>query len=119
VTALNKMVAAMEAGAEPAAGTYRDALAELDAHLHELEVALRDGLILRGRLQTYIQVSSVLRELKSPPVVVAPVSELRQAQSRVVLCEICGAREGRLQDDGVWYCKRCARDKGVIVHGKI
>lgn len=47
---------------------------------------------------------------------------LRESQvqhSEIMMCAGCGKKPARIISNGVGYCKRCARDEGVIVKGKI
>jgi len=35
------------------------------------------------------------------------------------LCSVCREHEVKIEEDSKGYCKRCARENGIVVHGKI
>jgi len=124
MTALEKWLAAMEADKTPAAGTTRDALAELDEVTRKAvdtigsETArLKTAAEIRGKIVMYQAFGSILHDLhtaedEAPKL--APVPD-----THPTLCSICGRREARVWDEGEPYCKRCARDEGIDFGGKV
>lgn len=118
MTALEKMLEAMNANVEPAAGTYRDALIELDRVIEEHDAGLRAALILRGKIETFAEVSSVFREIRRKANS-HPADPVPGIPGGTTMCSICGTREARVWDESTPYCKRCARDEGVVIKGKV
>ena len=119
MTALDRLLNAMDADQVPAPGTYRDALAELDHLLAERWDNLRDLAALRGKLEAFAGVGVVLREAKRQSGAQTEVAPLVAVPEAPTLCSVCDRRPARIWDDGDPYCKRCAREAGVVIHGKI
>ena len=119
MTALDKMLAAMDADVVPAAGTYKDALAELDAIIANHWDNLRDVCALRGKIESFAGIGAVLRQAARTQGAEAASAPLAAVPEAPTLCSVCERRPARVWDDGDPYCKRCAREAGVVVHGKI
>jgi hypothetical protein len=119
MTALDKMLAAMDADVVPAAGTYKDALAELDAIIAGSWEHLRDVCALRGKIESFAGIGAVLRQANRSKAAEAASTPLVAVPESPTLCSVCQRRPARVWDEGDPYCKRCAREAGVVVHGKI
>lgn len=118
MSALQKMLSAMQGDHDPAPGTYRDAVIELDRHITDAFDAAVKAAQLKGKLEAYQNFAKAFRETQRRAGVTddAPVVPLSALPT---MCSLCGEREARVWDDGLPYCKRCAHDEGVSFGGKV
>lgn len=115
MTAVDKLLAALDEGMQPASGTYKEAMLELEKVAMDSYGVMRNALVLRGKLEVYRDLSrSVSRAADD-----VRESSVELLSVEATLCAICGIREARVWDDGVPYCKRCAHDKGIQFRGKV
>ena len=116
MTALDRLIDAIEAGKTPAAGTYKLALTELDAMIEQLWERLMAATALRGRLIGNEQIAGVVREFgkvqDDPP---SPALGIVGGETACSECE----RPARVWYDGTPYCKRHAAAAGIDFHGKV
>ncbi len=118
MTALEKLLAAMESDHEPAPGTYRDALVELERQINESFATIVRCAEMRGRLEAYAGISRVVSDV-AKEAHQAEESTVTPLHREVAMCSICGTREARVWDENIPYCKRCARNEGVVITGKV
>lgn len=121
MTALDKVLAAFDADKVPAPGTMRDALSELDRHIDEAQRQAREWSVIRGKLEIWANVQRTLGDVRAAGGVQLPapvLSVVRPMETTVCSVPPC-VSPARAWDRGTPYCKRHARERGVLPHGKI
>jgi hypothetical protein len=140
VTALEKLLAAREAGRQPAPGTYKNAMAEINDMLIQAKLFMfqvlvveqnydkaeklwdmamrlaevKGGLDIQGTYERGFE--EVVKKINATPPkeVISAVAAMEPTK-----CSNCNKRDAKVWEKGAAYCKQCAKELGVDFHGKV
>jgi|SRR5215831_7133824 len=135
-------MAAIDAGRQPAPGTYKAASAEIEDTLRALKIHVWHCLLVANefdeadkcweltlslaRLQGSMQAQGsfeaglrkVVREVEQkehqPQDIISSATAMEATK-----CSNCHKRDAKVWQEGVAYCKPCAKELGIDFHGKV